>query len=545
MQLSRRDGPLRMLDAIDPIDEELTLLAELQKRRAARASLAAYATSIEIPNVPAKADDDETEEADSLILPCLRRKTLAPHHKLICDGIQATTSRQHRVDGQPVNLMLLLPPGSAKSTYSDIVGVTWYMATAPQGFGGVLLASHSSEIAKRQGRRARQVLQSPSYRAIFPNAVLSSNHGAADSWALSNGAEYLAAGLLSGITGNRAALGILDDPMRGREAAESETIRKKTWEAYMDDFCSRLLPGAPQIMILTRWHQDDPAGRILPENWDGESGLIHGRDGRIWNVICLPAIADRADDPLGRQIGETLWPEWFKLGHWEPFKRSPRTWSSLYQQKPSPAEGTYFQRSWFDGARYDDLPADLHIYLTSDHARSDDGGDFTVLRIWGIDTRGDLYWLDGWRGQAKTDVWAREAILLLRRYRPLCWFPEKDAIWEAVEPFVCRMMREANVACRIEPLPTKGDKITKAQSFQGMAAQGRVHLPRTPDADLAIEEYIKFPSGKHDDEVDAGSHIGRALMDAHPAIVQTKAPAESLDPWGRPRGEEARDWRVA
>lgn len=534
-----------MLDAISPIDEEILLLAELRKRRAARSSLAAYATSIEIPNVPAQADDDEDPEGEDTTLPLIRHKTLAPHHKLICDGIQATVSGTQRVDGQPVNLMLLLPPGSAKSTYADVVGVPWFMATRPPGRGGVILASHSGEIAKRQGRRARQVIRSAGHRAIFPGAVLQNDHGAADSWALSNGAEYIAAGLLSGITGNRASLGILDDPMRGREAAESQTIRDKTWEAYTDDFCSRLLPGAPQIMILTRWHQDDPAGRILPEAWDGQSGLMRGRDGRAWNVICLPAVADRADDPLGRKIGETLWPEWFSPAHWEPFKLNARTWSSLYQQKPSPAEGTYFQRAWFDKARYDSLPADLHVYLTSDHARSEDSGDFTVLRIWGIDTRGDLYWLDGWRGQAKTDVWAAEAISLLRRYRPLCWFPENDATWGAVEPFMRRMMREANVACRIEALPTKGDKVAKAQSFQGMAAQFRVHLPRTPEADAAIDEYIRFPTGKNDDEVDAGSHMGRALMDSHPAIVQTKSAPQSLDPWGRPRADETRDWRVA
>jgi len=208
------------------------------------------------------------------------RPKLVAHHQLICDAFQATISGAHKVQEQPLNLMLLLPPGSAKSTYADVVGVPWFMSTQPKGRGGVILVSHSSELATRQGRRARQVIRSKLHSSIFPDAVLSSDRGAADNWILSNGAEYLCGGLLSGTTGNRASLGIIDDPMRGREAAESQRTRDKTWEAYSDDFCSRLLPGAPQIMILTRWHQDDPAGRILPEKWAGESGVILGRDGR-------------------------------------------------------------------------------------------------------------------------------------------------------------------------------------------------------------------------------------------------------------------------
>ena len=119
-------------------------------------------------------------------------------------------------------------------------------------------------------------------------------------------------------------------------------------------------------MILTRWHQDDPAGRILPEDWDGESGWFDGRDGRRWYAICLPAIADRADDPLGRPIGATLWPEWFNLDHWKPFQRNSRTWTSLYQQKPAPAEGTFFQGHWFK--RFATAPVNLRYYMTSDHA---------------------------------------------------------------------------------------------------------------------------------------------------------------------------------
>lgn len=528
-------------------EEDAIITAQLEIKRARR-SLADYATAIEIPNVPAEALDEagEGEEPDTAVFPVVKRKTLADHHRLICDSLQATIERRHRVKGEPLNLMLFLPPGSAKSTYADVVGVPWFMGQAQPGLGGVLLASHSSEIAARQGRRARQVVRSPQHRRIFPKASLSSDRGASDNWTLDNGAEYIAAGILSGITGNRCAFGILDDPMRGYEAANSQTQRDKIWDAYVNDFCSRLIPGAPQVMIMTRWHEDDPAGRILPEKWRGESGPMRGRDGRAWNVICLPAECDREDDPLGRAIGDTLWPEWFTPQHWAPFKLNRGIWSSLYQQKPAPADGTFFQRAWFDDARYDKAPQNVHAYITSDHARTDDGGDFTVLRVWGLDTKGDLYWLGGWRGRTTPDKWVQEAITLVRRFKPLCWFAENDTIWGSIEPFIRKAMRENGVACRLETLSTRGDKVAKAQSFQGLAAQGRVHLPRTTEADAAIGEYLAFPSGKHDDEVDVGSAMGRAIMDAHPAIIQTKPDtAQNLDPWGRPRPTATSDWRTA
>ena len=214
----------------------------------------------------------------------------------------------------------------------------------------------------------------------------------------------------------------------------------------MGGICRRLLlapdPGAPQVLIQTRWHEDDVAGRILPEGWDGESGWIDGRDGRRWYVICLPAIADRLDDPLGRQIGETLWPEWFSLAHWEPFKKNPRTLSSLYQQKPAPAEGTFFQRGWFRRYRPGSLPTKLNYYITSDHAPAGQStSDFACVRVWGVDSLSNVYLVDGFRKQITMDKLTAEVVGnveaakrrevdsvdrrtgLVRKYRPFAWFP--------------------------------------------------------------------------------------------------------------------------
>lgn len=477
----------------------------------------------------------------------MRLGTLAKHHQMLLNDLQGVEN------GSIPNLMVLMPPGSAKSTYSDVVFVPWFMARKPRR--NVILASYASDIAKKQGRRARQLIQSKSFAALM-DVGLKDDQKAADEWALTNGSEYMAGGLLSGLTGNRAALGIVDDPIKGRQAAESETIRNSTWDAYIDDFCSRLIPGAPQVMILTRWHEDDPAGRILPEGWDGESGMFNGRDGRKWKVICLPAIADRKDDPLGRKIGETLWPEWFSLDHWAPFQSKPRTWSSLYQQKPTAAEGTFFKRDWF--RRYRTLPARLHKYITSDHAPAgSDDGDFTCVRVWGVDPLGDLYLVDGFRHQETLDVSADKIVGdkkngvqgLIKKHRPFCWFPEDDNNWKAAAGFIKRMMLSEGAFCRVEPISPHGsDKPTKAQPFQGMAHSGKVWLPEGPEGDDVLNQYLKFPGGKNDDEVDAAAIMGRALGDAHPAIAELpKEDRPKEDRWAKAFGdlEGTETWRTA
>lgn len=539
------------------ITPELVMAA---RRELAKRSLPDFSCMVDIPTVPLSSDGDE----DSFSV--MKLSKLAAHHQLLLESLQKVEI------GEIPNLMVLMPPGSAKSTYSDVVFVPWFMAKKPRR--NVILASYASEIAEKQGKRARQLIGSKSFFNLT-GRTLKADQKAAQYWALDNGSEFMSGGLLSGLTGNRAGLGIVDDPMRGRDAAESETIRDKTWDAYTDDFCSRLIPGAPQVMILTRWHEQDLAGRILPEGWDGESGWFEGRDKRRWYVICLPAIADRHDDPLGRKIGESLWPEWFgaatgdPMDHWRPFKAQARTWHSLYQQKPKAQEGTFFKREWFKRFRMDQLPRNLNKYLTSDHAPAGgESSDFNCARIWGVDHAGDLWMVDGFRKQCEMHRMADQVLGnrkrfdqgrtdpdepryegLVRKHEPLAWFPEDDNNWKASAGFITRIMREEDTYVRVEPVSPHGrDKPTKAQAFQGMAASGRVWIPEGPEGDDVIDQYVGFPGAAHDDEVDAASVIGRVLADAHPAIVAQNAKPKHVDRWDAAFNRDDEDessWKVA
>lgn len=473
------------------------------RRELARRSLRDFTCMVDIPTIPANEDDDVESDA----FETLHVDKIVPHHDLLLGGLQDVADQKY-------NLMVLMPPGSAKSTYTDVVFVPWFLARKPRQ--QVILGSYATGIARKQGRRARTLVKSRGFTELFPDAGLSNESSAADEWALNNGSEFMAGGLLSGITGNRADLGIIDDPIKGREDAESQVIRDKAWDAYQDDFCTRLKPGACQVMILTRWHEDDPAGRILPDGWDGESGMFTGKDGRKWRVICIPAVCDRADDPLGRKIGETLWTEWFPASHWEPFKTNARTWSSLYQQKPKPSEGSYFLRASFKRFDPEQLPASLRYYGTSDYAVTEGGGDYTSLRVWAVDSRDpcNIYLVDGWRGQTSSDIWIEQQIDLMAKYRPKGlgkWFGEAGVIQKSIMPVLERRMRERRVSCQLEWLPSIMDKATRARGSQALVQEGRVHIRSDGDGDCFIDECIAFPAGKYDDDVDNLSLIGRAV----------------------------------
>ena len=270
----------------------------------------------------------------------------------------------------------------------------------------------------------------------------------------------------------------------------------------------------------TRWHEDDLAGRLLEQ------------ERNQWDVLELPAIHDEWG---------ALWPEWYDIPALERIKATigPREWSALYQQRPQPDEGTFFQRDWFK--EWDKLPS-VRYYGTSDYAVTDGDGDYTVHRIWGIGPQGEIYRVDGWKGQTTSDVWIERKLDLIAKYKPLAWFGEGGVIQKAIEPALNRRMRERKVFCRIEWMSSVHDKPTRARSFQAMAASGRVHFEKGAD----ISEFLVFPAGKHDDDVDTASLIGRAIDQAHPAILTSQEKKKPRDAWDSVfRDEGGASWKVA
>jgi len=444
---------------------------------------------------------------------------LAVHHTLILEVLERV------VTGQLPRAMLFLPPGSAKSTYGSVVTPTWIMGRSPGT--KIILASYGSDLARKHGRRARQIARSPEFKSFF-NTSISSDTAAADEWALDNGSEYLACGILSGITGNRAHGIIIDDPVKGRQEADSDTVTERTWQSYQEDLRTRLIPGGWEVLIQTRWSDLDLAGRLLPEDYDGQTGMIRCQDGRDWYVVCLPALCERTDDPIGRKPGDYLWPEWFTGDHFAPFQANTRTWNALFQQRPQPEQGTFFQRDWFQRFRVGEQPKDLFRYGSSDYAVTDAGGDYTEHGVMGVDPDSDIWVLDWWSGQKEADVWIDAQLDLMQTHKPFCWFGESGVIKRAIAPFLARRMQERSVYGRVEWIASIADKVTRARGFQGRAASGKVHVPIGPQGDALIDQLLRFPTGKNDDKVDVMSLFCLALDEAHPAILNIPRPHKLL-----------------
>lgn len=467
----------------------LTATLELKRRRIGRSSLVGYANAIEIPGKPASDDEDAW-----LFKPI--ETSLATHHKLLLDALDRTMAQKHG------RLMVFMPPGSAKSTYCSVVAPTKYMGSRPHS--KIILASYGSELARRHGRRARHIVRSPKYRAMF-RCGISNETSAADEWALTNGSEYLACGILAGITGNRAHGIVIDDPVRGREQADSKTIRDKTWDAYSDDLLTRLIPGGWLALVQTRWHEDDLAGRLLPKDYKGQSGMIECRDGKVWEVINLPAQCERADDPLGRQIGEMLWPEWFDEGHWSQFRNQSRTWAALFQQRPRPDEGGIFKEAWCLN-RYNAIPVDakriVHSWDTAQKEK--DINDPSVGTVWHMGRGVPGYFLrEVFRDRIDYPKLKRKVMAYALRDNPSAILIEDKSSGQSL---IQELRRETTLpVIAIEP---DGNKIFRAQDVSPMVEAGLVRLPESAPWLIDFEgEFFGFPLSTHADQVDSVSQF--------------------------------------
>jgi predicted phage terminase large subunit-like protein len=419
----------------------------------------------------------------------------APHHKLIIREIEALLTAEDYD-----TLLIFAPPGSAKSSYVSVALPSWYLASHPKN--SVLAASHTTTLAEKWGRRVRNLV---SEHARTLGIELAADSQAAGRWSLEQGGEYQAAGVGVGIAGFRADLGIIDDPIGSREQAFSELIREKLWDWFINDFSSRLKPSAKRVVMHTRWHEDDPAGRIMTAAKQGKYRI---------RVLSLPAIA-RADDPLGRKPGQWLWDDptgynyaaFLKARHREV---PPFEWSALYQQEPTPDEGDYFKREWWNW--YDVLPKHLRFYGSSDYAVTAKGGDFTVHAVAGVDPDDNLYVADIWRQQTTSNEWVEALLAMAAQYKPMCWAEEDGQIVKSVGPFISQRQRERKVYFRREQFTSIADKPTRSRSFQARAAMRKVYLPRSaPWLSDFLAELHSFPAGRTDDQVDTMGLIGRML----------------------------------
>ncbi len=425
------------------------------------------------------------------------------------------------------NLLITMPPRHAKSTFGTVLFPSYFMARNPLRY--TMSCSYNSQLATDFGRQIRSVVEDKVIPQAFPDFHLSQDSRAADVWRTEDGGAYFAVGVGGTTSGRPANLLLVDDPIKSREDAESMTQRNKTWNYYTSALATRLQPegdGTPpkQIIILTRWHPDDLAGRLQQtDDWkEGrwkhinfqaikqiKSGKISRRDLPEDDPQYLPAGELPNIAPGKRHIDRTeeapLWPERFPL---EDLKRrqrlNPREFASLYQQQPYIEGGNIIKTEWWQ--RY---PADLSperfatLVIGVDTAfKKTETADYSVAVVAGMDNNGDIYIVDIMRGKYDFPELKQRLIRLNNRWRGKglrALYIEDKASGQSL---IQELKRESGIS--VIPYKVVHDKVARVNAILPLIEGGRIFLPETAQwLDEFIDESVTFPGGNHDDQVDA------------------------------------------
>lgn len=358
-------------------------------------------------------------------------------------------------------------------------------------------------------RDVQRIIDSEEYTGVFPNTSLNTTNVATVSGKSLRNSEifeivghrgsYRSAGVGAGITGMGADIGIIDDPVKDAKEANSQTIRDAVWDWYTTTFYTRLSPKSGVLLGMTRWHEDDLAGRLLAEMKNG---------GDQWRVVSFPAIAEH--DEEHRKEGEALHPERYGVEHLNKIRKAvgSQAWNALYQQRPSSKGGDIIKGSWFK--RYSVLPMMRRVIIAGDTAQKvKQHNDYSVFIVAGLAADGGLYIIDLIRGkweapelEAKlTDIW--------NKYRAShkaqsVYIEDKSSGTGLIQA----IQRKRNIP--IKGIQVDADKYTRVLGIQGFIESGYVFLPEGAEwvADF-IDECEKFTatdSHKHDDQVDTLIH---------------------------------------
>lgn len=450
----------------------------------------------------------------------LAQRGFAPqkHHRLIIDKVQSV------VDGTgPKRLLIHAPPGSAKSTYTSEL-LPPFLLNRKRNFN-LIGASNTATLAEDFSQRAQGLMDQ---NQLVLSATIKKR--SAELWTTTNGGRYRAAGVGVAIAGNRADGVLIDDPVRSKKDADSETNRETVWNWFITDLRTRLKPDAWIIVIMTRWHEDDLGGRLLDRQQDAG-----------WEVLNMPAIAYGPDadgnvpvDVLGRQPGEWLWEgddgyryanALREVKHEYEQAGASREWESLYQQNPTPGEGTVFKTGH------------LSTLLTTPHLTPH------IVRAWDFaatdaESGGDPDWTVGVKLMRTDDN--RYVVLDVVRVRGGPEVVERTIketaiadgrsvkIGIAQDPGAAGKAYAATLVAmlsgwRVEVSPEMGEKDVRAAPVAAQCNIGNLSMVPAPWNGAFKSELTAFPAGKKDDQVDALSRAFSMVNLNRPLVVSKEA----------------------
>jgi len=426
----------------------------------------------------------------------------APHLVLLDSYLQQVELyiRTQGVEGIG-RLIVELPPRHSKTMSVSKLFPSWVMGRNPDK--RIMLVSYGASLAEKNSRYVRNTINKLDYQRLFPGVRLSKDSAAVDAWDLEGyegGCDAL--GIEGAATGKGAHLLICDDILKGRKTAESALQRDNIWETYSVDLYSRLEPGAAIIMVGTRWHIDDPVGRILKAEVDPDVDEA----GERWIRLRLPALAEE-DDPLKRQVGEALWPWRYPVERLLKIRgvAGEYNWNALYQQRPVPAEGGLFKRANFNlipstavgelsyAARFWDLAMS-----------SKTSADYSAGVLMGQGQDGRIKVLDVVRRQVEWDELAALMADTALRDGPGVMIGFEQAGY----------MSRAGQALSADPrlhhygiwgYPKDKDKFTNALNFASRVGLKVVDVVEAQWTGNYLDELCSFDRGAHDDQVDASA----------------------------------------
>jgi predicted phage terminase large subunit-like protein len=408
------------------------------------------------------------------------------HHKIMAEAFERVAK------GELKRLIINMPPRHTKSEFASYLLPSWFLGKFPGK--KVIQTSHTAELAVGFGRKVRNLVDSEVYNSIFPDLSLQADSKAAGRWNTSKGGDYFAIGVGGAVTGKGADLLIIDDPHSEQEAALAAVnpdVYDKVYEWYTSGPRQRLQPGGAIVIVMTRWAQRDLTGQVL------KNAALRGETD--WEVIEFPAIMPS---------GKPLWPEFWSIEELEALHEElPNAkWQAQYQQNPVGNESAIVKRDWWKIWEGERPPKCEYILQTWDTAfEKHQRADFSAGTTWGV-----------FYNEEDNDM---PNIILLNTYKKRVEFPElkRDVLaeYKEWEPDGLLIEKKASGAPLIYDLramgipvqeytPSKGqDKIARLNSVSDIIASGKVWVPQTRWAEELMDEVAAFPSGEHDDLVDA------------------------------------------
>lgn len=440
------------------------------------------------------------------------RFTLAPFQEELIEALDALESRDLGTNC----LLITMPPRHGKSWLASTLFPAYYMARDP--FRHTLAVSYGADLAANFGRQVRDTCLEPCVNLTFPAMQMSKTSAAVDDWSTTEGGRYYACGVGGGTTGRPANLLLIDDPIKSRVEADSPSTRNKLWSYYNSALVNRKQPEfngskAIEVLIQTRWHPDDLAGRIMNSaDWaEGDWTHINFPAIRPTKVfITTPATETEPETTEEQTVDTALWPERFSLADLEKMKRrDPREFAALYQQEPFISGGNLIKTQWFNTYTQSTLPDKFQTVIqTVDTAfTTKTTSDFSVITTFGLSFSGDIYILDVVRERLDYPSLKRRLLMETAKHRGRGlrgMYVEDVASGSTLLQEMKKTPGLSIIAYKIHGNRGKHfDKVTRLNAVLPLIEGGRVFIPeQAPWLDDFLEECQGFPSVKHDDQVD-------------------------------------------